>query len=154
MRELLAELDADDPEHPETSLTHESGWTLAAYQGGLLVWENVEPNTPPPRHMKESSREKILSMWLSLAKGDLAAIEREPWNPGYGPPISDEERVALNQQAEESRRQGLRDFYDSLGPERMDVSCRQTGCTRGAIPFSVFCRSHHFESIFKMPCPI
>ena len=42
MREVLAQLDANDLEHPSVSLTHESEWTLGAYPGGLLVWENVE----------------------------------------------------------------------------------------------------------------
>lgn len=34
MREVLAELDAEDFEHPFVSLTHESEWCLSAYPFG------------------------------------------------------------------------------------------------------------------------
>jgi hypothetical protein len=38
-------------------------------------------------------------------------------------------------------------YYNTLGPERIDVPCRSPGCPRGAIANSVFCRAHHFEQI-------
>ena len=44
-------------------------------------------------------------------------------------------------------------FFDSLGAERAETSCQADGCDRGAIPFSVFCRRHHFEQIKKRRCP-
>ena len=37
MRELLAQLDAHDPEHPDAWLTHESGWTLSVFESGLVI---------------------------------------------------------------------------------------------------------------------
>jgi hypothetical protein len=37
MRELLAQLEERDPEHPDAWLTHESGWTLAVFESGLVV---------------------------------------------------------------------------------------------------------------------
>lgn len=46
-----------------------------------------------------------------------------------------------------------REFYDKLGPERADVPCRESGCTRGAIAYSVLCRPHHFESIKRKVSP-
>jgi hypothetical protein len=46
-----------------------------------------------------------------------------------------------------------REFYDSLGPERGNVQCRDEHCTRGAVWNSVFCRVHHFEMVKKRPCP-
>jgi hypothetical protein len=46
-----------------------------------------------------------------------------------------------------------RDFYDSLGAEREGIACRSTGCQRGAVALSVFCRTHHFERIVRRPCP-
>lgn len=55
MRQVLAELDADDIEHPGVSLTHESGWSLGAFPGDLLTWENVEANDEP-RHMNGVAR--------------------------------------------------------------------------------------------------
>jgi hypothetical protein len=81
MREILAQLDAEDIEHPEVSLTHESEWCLGAYPGGLLVWENLESGGP--RHMNGVSRERALELWLKLAGGRLDEIEAEPWLPGY-----------------------------------------------------------------------
>jgi hypothetical protein len=50
----------------------------------------------------------------------------------------------------------LRQFYESLGPERDAVPCRADGCTRGAVALSVLCRRHHYESVFfggGQPCP-
>jgi hypothetical protein len=83
LREVLAELEYDDPEHPDVSLTHESGWSLSASGSGLLVWENVETDAPP-RHMRDVPRERVLQLWLRLARGWIDEIEREPWQPGYG----------------------------------------------------------------------
>jgi hypothetical protein len=86
MREVLDELDASDPEHPDVWLTHESGWTLSAYESSLVVWENPEQRTEP-RHMTGIAREAVLAMWIELSRGDLAAVEAQPWQPGYSPPL-------------------------------------------------------------------
>jgi hypothetical protein len=51
------------------------------------------------------------------------------------------------------KRQLDRGFYDSLGDERADVSCRSPECGRGAVKLSVFCKVHHFEQIMKSRCP-
>ncbi len=42
MREVLSELNTSDPEHPSAWLTHETGWTLDVYEGGLCIWDNME----------------------------------------------------------------------------------------------------------------
>ena len=81
MIEALAELDIEDAEHPDASLTHDSEWSLSAYSNGTLVWENLEEGNP--RHMTGVSREQILDLWQKLAIGDLRSIEQEPWQPGY-----------------------------------------------------------------------
>ena len=85
MREILAELDAEDDEHPDVYLRHESGWCLSAY-GTLLIWENVNEGVdgePQPRHMNEVSRGRVLELWLKLANGQVEEIEAEQWLPGY-----------------------------------------------------------------------
>ena len=46
-----------------------------------------------------------------------------------------------------------REFYDSLGPERADVPCREPACTRGSVTYSVLCRPHHFESVKRKVSP-
>lgn len=65
MQEALDELDVD--EHPNASLTHQSGWSLGAFGSGLLVWENVEEGEP--RHMKDVRRSTVLRLWLALSGG-------------------------------------------------------------------------------------
>jgi hypothetical protein len=82
LREILGQLDVEDDEHPLVSLTHESEWYLAAYPGGLLVWENAEA-ADNPRHMNGVTRERVLELWIKLSRGMLEEIEREPWLPGY-----------------------------------------------------------------------
>jgi hypothetical protein len=83
MREALSELDVEDLEHPDAWLTHESGWTLSVFSSGLVVWDNLaEPGAS--QHQNGISRDRALELWQTLSRGDIAAIEREPWSPGYG----------------------------------------------------------------------
>ena len=82
MQEALAELDVEDIEHPDVALIHESGWCLGAYPSGLLIWEHLGGSAP--RHMRGISRERVLELWQTLASGALAAVNAEPWKPGYG----------------------------------------------------------------------
>jgi hypothetical protein len=152
MRVLLAQLDEHDPEHPDTWLTHESGWTLSVFGSGLVIWGNME-SRKEPRHQVGVSREKALSLWLKLSRGEIAAIEQEPWSAGQSPPQSAGERAELTRKAEETILASSRKFYEALGPERAEVPCRQTGCNRGAVRHSVLCRVHHFESLYHRPCP-
>jgi hypothetical protein len=80
LREILAELDAEDDEQTSVSVTHESGWRLGAYPDSLLVWDNLKDQEP--RHMNKVPRERVLGLWMKLARGMLAEIEHEPWLPG------------------------------------------------------------------------
>lgn len=82
MREALAELEVEDKEHPEVSLIHASGWCLGAYPSGLLIWKNLDQGEP--RHMRDITRPKVLELWLQLSRGELEAVNSEPWQPGYG----------------------------------------------------------------------
>lgn len=147
LREVLAELDADDDEHPDASLTHDSEWCLSASQDGALVYQNLDD--PDPRHMPDVSREQVLALWLKLAAGNLDAIEAEAWRPGYPEGDLEEAKRAAAQQTLDAARA----FYDSLGEERADQPCRKPDCRRGAIELSVFCRPHHYESLRGEPCP-
>jgi hypothetical protein len=81
MREILDELATDDQEHPSAWLTDdETGWTLDAYQSGLLIWQN---RFAPPRHINNVPRERVLELWVKLANGKIDEIEKEPWSLGY-----------------------------------------------------------------------
>jgi hypothetical protein len=81
--DVLDELEQDDPEHPDVSLTHESGWCLGAYRDGALVWENVDDLDRPPMHMVPVDRDRVLELWGLLAAGDIEAVSRADWQPGY-----------------------------------------------------------------------
>lgn len=84
MKACLAELDKRDPEHPDTWLTHESGWTLSYDENRVLVWENIEDDLPSPRHLRDVSQDRVLEIWSLLAGGDFASIEAQAWIDGYG----------------------------------------------------------------------
>jgi hypothetical protein len=79
---LLNELDHDDPEHPDIAVSHEGGWTLSAFPGGLVAWEDVEQDDEP-RHMRDVSRERLIKLLTALAEGDLDTVEQEAWVAGY-----------------------------------------------------------------------
>ena len=84
--EALADLDVrHDPEHPDTWLdSHDTGYSLIAYESGALVLEPVEAGGEP-RHLAAVSRADVKRLWLALARGDLDEVMREPWQPGYQP---------------------------------------------------------------------
>ena len=84
MQAALAELKAHDPEHPDCYLTHdESGWTLAAFGSGLLVWENYTAPEAGARHIR-TTHTLTLKHWEALAAGHVDQIEALPWQRGYG----------------------------------------------------------------------
>lgn len=82
VRALLDELDTADDEHSDVAVSHESGWTLSALQGGRLAWENVEEDEEP-RHRVGVERNEVVRLFEALTRGDLAEIETQPWSPGY-----------------------------------------------------------------------
>jgi hypothetical protein len=82
MRQALTTLEVEDQEHPDVSLTHESGWCLSAFPSGLLIWENVETDDEP-RHMAGVPRAQVLELWQALAQGDIERVDSEPWSAGY-----------------------------------------------------------------------
>ncbi|MEU0031741.1 hypothetical protein [Streptomyces sp. NPDC006335] len=79
MRRLLGGLTQADDEHPDVSLTHESGWCLSAFGDGLLVWENLDENSVAPGEMRDVGREEVLRLFGLLAAGDIASIDAVSW---------------------------------------------------------------------------
>jgi hypothetical protein len=79
---LYDELKGAGEEHPDVSVGHESGWSLSAFQSGLLVWENVERDSVP-RHIKAAPKLRTIELWRKLAIGDIQEIDSEPWQDGY-----------------------------------------------------------------------
>lgn len=103
--------------------------------------------------MLEVAAERVIELWQLLAKGAIAELERQAWQPGAYPPTPAEE---VERRAKDRAQQQLaedREFFDSLGAERADVRCRHDRCARGAVAQSIFCRVHHFEHIRRRPCP-
>ena len=85
MEKALAELDADDDEHPDCWVTDdESSWTLSAFGSGLVIWERITDDERRPRHMRGISRQQVMGLWEALAAGRIADVEAQPWRPGYG----------------------------------------------------------------------
>jgi len=98
------------------------------------------------------SRERVVQWWRELSKGNLDAIEREPWLPGY--PASDaDDLTAAGQAAALQSLDSPRAFYDELGEERADRPCKIPGCNRGSVKFRVYCRPHHYEHVRHDSCP-
>ncbi|MFC0019543.1 hypothetical protein ACFFQ7_17600 [Roseibacillus persicicus] len=152
MREILAELDAPDMEHASTWLGHEDGWTLSVSEDGVAVWENEEFGHGP-KYQEGIGQEEALRLWILVSLGEFNAVDSEPWKDGQGPPISEEELEVRRREIAEFTLKMNRDFYDSLGPEDDAKCCRDSDCSRGTVKFSVFCRTHHFESLRKESCP-
>ena len=46
-----------------------------------------------------------------------------------------------------------REHYEFFGVEDPATKCREATCQRGTVRFSVLCRVHHFEDVFRKPCP-
>jgi len=83
MSELLESLAAPDPEHPDVSLSHESGWCASVLGSGLVVLENIETGEGP-WHMRLPSPQHAFELWRLLSGGHVAAVQSHPWIPGYG----------------------------------------------------------------------
>ena len=83
MSELLGSLAAPDPEHPDVSLSHESGWCASVFGSGLVILENVETGEGP-WHMRLTSPQHALELWRLLSGGYVAAVQSHHWVPGYG----------------------------------------------------------------------
>ena len=80
---VVAELDDPiDDEHPDVSVQTEDGWSLSAYQSGLIVWENVE-GEGAPRHRTRVSRAEVAALFRHVVRGELEVVEAEAWLPGY-----------------------------------------------------------------------
>ncbi|MEJ3742579.1 hypothetical protein WEI85_04690 [Actinomycetes bacterium KLBMP 9797] len=88
LRELLAELDdnEDDAEHGDVWLSEDAtGWGIGVFAGdrGLVVLENSEPGGES-FHRTGVPREHAFMLLRRAANGEMAAIQGEPWRPGYG----------------------------------------------------------------------
>mgnify|MGYP001487897236 CR=1 FL=1 len=82
-QEIIDDLRKADAEHPDVSLKHKSEWCLTYGRDGRLMYANMEGAPDAGRHMENVPVEKVVELWKKLARGELAAIEAEPWQPGW-----------------------------------------------------------------------
>jgi len=151
MREIISELAVRDEEHPDAWLTHsDSGWILRLDEDRFAYLE--DPECKIVAHMESIGPEQALQLWFRFATGGRQAIHREPWRDG-GPHVSPVEQAAREARAKQLQLESDRSFYEILGTELQDLTCRFPGCTRGHIQHSVLCRVHHFEQIRGRKCP-
>lgn len=127
---LLVASDEEDTQ----SIANELGFP---FEG--LDTPTIEDTANAARQFQEQpSDELLLESFLYYWRFDA-------WLPEPGapePPPWEETKLKLD-----------REFFESLGLERFDVSCKSEGCMKGAIQHSVFCRKHHFEMVKKEKCP-
>lgn len=76
---LLGELTSADDEHSDVSISDESGWTLSAFRGGALRWENVEDDAVAPRQIELGDGAAVLRLFEAVARADLSAVESQQW---------------------------------------------------------------------------
>lgn len=82
LRGLIAELDGSDNEHPDVSVTHESGWSLSMYDSGRLVLEHMEADIEPT-HCFLATGDQLVAA-TAVALGYAEKLSDWPWLPGYG----------------------------------------------------------------------
>jgi hypothetical protein len=80
---LLDELDGADGEHPDVSVSHESGWTLSVFPSGRVIWENIEEDDEA-RHVFLHDRSEIEQLLYAVADGRVDVVDSAAWSPGYG----------------------------------------------------------------------
>lgn len=145
LRELIAELSVRDEEHPDTWMIHQhSDWSLRLDEERFAYLENPEGRTMG--HLADVSAENALTLWLRFASGGPDAVAEFEWKQGPRP-VSEYE---IAKRAERARQLSLasdRNFYDQLGLEVPDTTCKVSGCKRGHIQYGVLCKVHHFEQV-------
>ncbi|MFG3297818.1 hypothetical protein [Micromonospora chersina] len=86
LADLLDELAADDPEHPDVWISdNEAGYDVAAFAGGrgLVTWEDHD-EVRGPLHMEGFSRREMLDLFTMVLQGRTSEVDSLPWVPGYG----------------------------------------------------------------------
>ncbi|MBQ0892692.1 hypothetical protein KBX37_06165 [Micromonospora sp. U56] len=86
LADLLEELEADDPEHPDVWISdNEAGYSVSAFEGsrGLVIWEDHD-EARGPLHMEGYSRAGMLDLFRMVLQGRADEVDSLPWLPGYG----------------------------------------------------------------------
>lgn len=78
-RRILDSLHDADGEHPAVTLRHDSGWSLSAYRGGAVHWQNLEDGTVPPGELNDLPLNEVLRLLALLAAGEIGRLRGLPW---------------------------------------------------------------------------
>jgi hypothetical protein len=73
MMAALAELDTPDPEHPNTWLSDDDGWTVDVYETGLVIFSHQFEDIC---ERKNVTREDALELWLLLQQAKHDDIKK------------------------------------------------------------------------------
>lgn len=83
MQALLAQLDepgAEEAEHPDVSLVHDSSaWSISVFPSGTVTFENLDAEDSIPLYMNGVSRSEALQMWLELSCGEIQKLKNRDW---------------------------------------------------------------------------
>lgn len=146
MRELLAGLDPEDDEHGAAWVGDDAGNTMHWSVGRTLSFTWADETS---RHLNDVSIDRAVQLWQLLVAGRFDELEREAWLPGTHDPLSADELARINERNAALQLARDRELYDELGPERSGERCCRPGCARGTVAFSVLCKPHQFESIYR-----
>ena len=80
MRQVLAELEDADDEHPDVSLRHESGWVVSVFADRTLYFENIEDPSIAPRQGVAESWDEVIDLLQKVAHGDLEDVSAWHWH--------------------------------------------------------------------------
>lgn len=78
MRAALAELDTPDAEHPSTWLSDQDGWTVDAYESGLVIFSNAAGEVC---RKEQVARGDVLALWVLLQQARRKEIAQRLTNP-------------------------------------------------------------------------
>ena len=79
---LYDELSGADGEHIDVAvIDDDTGWCIAAYSSGLVIFQSLANGTG--FHMRDVDKSQVLQMWMQLAHGDLDGVRKLPWKNGF-----------------------------------------------------------------------
>jgi hypothetical protein len=82
LSQLYDELRDADREHGDVAVINDdTGWSMSAHRDGRLVFEHLDEGGA--RHMLPVAKERVLELWRRLIDGEIDALMKEPWKPGY-----------------------------------------------------------------------
>ncbi len=84
LSDLYDELATADREHGDVSVINDDvHWCMTAHRNGSVVFEQLGTRGATARRMIAVPKDRVLSMWKRLIRGDIDGLLSEPWQSGY-----------------------------------------------------------------------